>query len=164
MILIGIGANLPSERFGAPVETCRAALDAIAALDGVNVVASSRWFESAPVPISDQPWYVNGAVRIETDLPALKLLAALHTIEDDFGRVRAERNAPRVLDLDLLAYNAEVIADGAHVPHPRLSGRAFVVLPILDIAPDWVHPQTGISIKDLAEKLPADQECRARPE
>ncbi|MBF0248606.1 MAG: 2-amino-4-hydroxy-6-hydroxymethyldihydropteridine diphosphokinase, partial [Alphaproteobacteria bacterium] len=88
MILIGIGANLPSPRFGQPRGTCDAAVEALAALDGVRVATRSRWFESAPVPISDQPWYVNGVCAVETRLSPDRLLAVLHGIEEDFGRVR----------------------------------------------------------------------------
>ena len=161
MILIGIGANLPSNRFGGPRDTCAAALAALNALTGVRVVAKSRWFESAPVPASDQPWFINGVARVETELSPAKLLDALHAIEADFGRVRAERNAPRVLDLDLLAYDKVLISDGeVEIPHPRLHERAFVLLPLGDVAPDWVHPAMGQKLRDLAAKLPKDQVCR----
>lgn len=159
MILIGIGANLPSERFGPPRATCEAALSAIAE-HGVTVVQGSRWFRSAPVPASDQPWYVNGAARVETALEPLALLGVLQGIEADFGRVRAERNAPRVLDLDLLAYGGRVM-DGTHgliLPHPRMHRRAFVLLPLADVAAGWRHPVLGRSIGDFLADIPADQE------
>lgn len=165
-ILIGIGANLASERFGAPLEACEAALKALGEVAGVRVAAVSRWFESAPVPASDQPWFVNGVARVETELSALALLDALHAIEARFGRVRTVPNAPRVLDLDLLAYGDEMIGggeggeDGAQVPHPRLEGRAFVLLPLGDVAPDWVHPRTGCALAEMVAKLPNDQVCR----
>lgn len=160
-ILIGIGANLSSARFGAPLNACTAALEALDALDGVRVAARSRWFESEPVPKSDQPWFVNGVARVETALAPLDLLARLHDIEADFGRVRTVPNAPRVLDLDLLAYGDEVLdAPHAHIPHARLEGRAFVVLPLGDVAPDWVHPKSGRALSDLRADLPADQVCR----
>ena len=102
-ILIGLGANLPSPEHGPPVATLEAAVAALAAR-GLAIRARSRWWESAPVPISDQPWYVNGVVEVETALAPEALLALLHEVEAEFGRHRSVPNAPRVLDLDLLAY------------------------------------------------------------
>lgn len=162
MILIGIGANLPSEAYGSPLQTCEAALDALDNAPGVRVARRSRWFESAPVPISDQPWYVNGACIVETAHDARTLLDILHDIEADFGRVRTERNAARVLDLDLLAYDEQILTDesGMIVPHPRMDGRAFVLLPLQDLVPGWVHPQTGVLLADMIAALPPDQIAR----
>lgn len=163
MILIGIGANLPSERFGTPVQTCEAALIALDQTEGLRVVRRSRWFESAPVPMSDQPWYVNGACIVETQMGARAVLDILHAIEAEFGRIRAEKNAARVLDLDLLAYDDFVSSfeDNMDVPHPRLHERAFVLLPLQDLVPGWVHPQSGVSLTDMIGALPDDQIARA---
>jgi len=94
---------LPSERFGAPLNACTAALDALEALKSVHIVATSRWYESAPVPASDQPWYINGVVQGDTNLAPLGRLQTLQKMDAQFGRVRTGPNAPRVLDLDLLA-------------------------------------------------------------
>lgn len=162
MILIGIGANLPSARYGTPVQTVEAALAALDTHNDARVLRRSRWFESAPVPMSDQPWYVNGACIVETNLDAKGLLQVLHDIEADFGRVRAEKNAARVLDLDLLAYDNLVSGDaeGFNVPHPRLHERAFVLLPLRDLAPGWTHPGTGTSLDVLIAALPGDQVAR----
>ena len=158
VIFIGIGANLPSERFGPPRATCEAALRAIEE-QGIVVAQRSRWFRSAPVPPSDQPWYVNGAARVEAALEPLALLGVLHDIEADFGRVRAERNAPRILDLDLLAYGEQVRdgTDGLILPHPRMHQRAFVLLPLADIAAGWRHPVLGRGIGDFLADIPPDQ-------
>ena len=161
MIYIGIGANLPSERFGAPVETCVAAVRALKNLQAVRVTAKSKWFESAPVPVSDQPWYINGVVQIETKLSPKDLLWALHQIEADFGRVRTERNAARILDLDLLVYDdLHLTEHSPRIPHPRLQDRAFVLLPLAEIAPNWVHPVSGERLSEMVAKLPKDQLCR----
>ncbi len=165
-IFIGIGANLASPQYGAPLAACKAAVEALDATAQVQVVARSRWFESAPVPMSDQPWYVNGVVQVQTALTPQALLDVLHGIEAQFGRVRTVPNAPRVLDLDLLAYGEQVLGAGAEqgavqVPHPRLHERAFVLLPLIDIAPDWVHPQSGRTVAELVAKLPKKQVCRA---
>lgn len=165
-ILIGVGANLSSDRFGTPLEACEAALRELSAISGVRVVARSRWFESEPVPVSDQPWFINGVARVETDLSPQALLDALHTIEARFGRVRTVPNAPRVLDLDLLAYGDAALGaageGGMQVPHPRLENRAFVLLPLHDVVPDWVHPQSGRSLADMIADLPKNQVCRAQ--
>ncbi|MCC7016485.1 MAG: 2-amino-4-hydroxy-6-hydroxymethyldihydropteridine diphosphokinase [Rhodospirillales bacterium] len=157
MILLGIGANVPSV-FGPPRATCGAALAALGRA-GVKLVACSSWWRSAPVPASDQPWFVNAVATVETDLGAAELLAVLLRIERAFGRVRTVANADRTLDLDLLDYRGQVAngTDGPCLPHPRMAGRAFVILPLLEIAPDWRHPVSGLSAERLAGSLPPGQ-------
>ncbi len=160
MILIGIGANIPSS-FGPPRATCGAALAALARA-GVDVVACSSWWRSAPVPASDQPWFVNAVAALATPLPPAELLAVLLRIEVAFGRVRGIPNADRVLDLDLLDYRGTIdpIEERGIVltlPHPRLHERAFVILPLLEIDPGWRHPATGRTVEDLAGNLPSGQ-------
>jgi 2-amino-4-hydroxy-6-hydroxymethyldihydropteridine diphosphokinase len=160
MIFIGIGANLPSPA-GPPRATAEAALEALAAA-GIAVRRRSRWYESAPVPPADQPWYVNGVVEVATGLEPAALLAVLHRIEARFGRTRTVANAARPLDLDLLAYDDRILdgEDGVIIPHPRLHQRAFVLLPLAELAPDWRHPRTGRSISALIAALPAESEAR----
>lgn len=158
-IFIGLGANLTSD-YGAPQATLGAALDALVR-DGVEVAACSDWYRTAPVPISDQPWYVNGVAEVKTDLSPKALLDKLLSLETGFGRIRTVANAPRVCDLDLLDYRGDVsqgTGDGPDIPHPRLHERAFVLLPLRDIAPDWHHPVLQKNINDLIKMLPADQE------
>jgi 2-amino-4-hydroxy-6-hydroxymethyldihydropteridine diphosphokinase len=160
-ILIALGANLPSPRFGAPRATLEAALAAIAAA-GVGILKRSSWWESEPVPVSDQPWYVNGVASVATRLGPVQLLALLHGVEAEFGRVRGARNEARLLDLDLLAYG-DRRRDGPEpplLPHPRLADRAFVLLPLAEVAPDWRHPVTGESVRQLIARLPAGQKIR----
>src|SRR5215831_10521029 len=157
-ILIGLGANLPSPEHGPPVATLKAALAALAGR-GLRIRARSRWWESAPVPISDQPWYVNGVVEIETALAPTALLAVLHEVEAGFGRLRSVPNAPRILDLDLLAYGT-LVREGPEpplLPHPRMADRAFVLYPLREIEPGWRHPATGVGVDELIARLPADQ-------
>ncbi|MCA0199948.1 MAG: 2-amino-4-hydroxy-6-hydroxymethyldihydropteridine diphosphokinase [Proteobacteria bacterium] len=153
MILIGVGANLPSDA-GSPLQTCEAALVHLGRL-GVVVAARSPWYETAPVPVSDQPWFVNAVVRAETALSPAGLLAALHLTEAAFGRLRTVTNAARTLDLDLLAYG-DVIRTGEAplLPHPRLHERAFVLFPLRDLAPGWRHPVLGETAENLAARLP----------
>lgn len=158
MILIGLGANLPSTGFGPPRATLEAALAELAR-EGLAVVRRSRWYRSAPVPPSDQPWFVNGVAAVATDLAPAEVLAALHRIEARFGRVRRARDEARVLDLDLLAYDDLVRTEGAppRLPHPRLHARAFVLLPLAEVAPGWRHPVLGKTVEDLVAELPPDQ-------
>lgn len=172
MILIAIGANLLSPRFGPPRKSCPAALRRLEQR-GVRVVRRSHWYESAPEPPgpADNPWpsFVNGVVAVQTDLGPGALLELLHDIEAEFGRAprsEAQRNAPRVLDLDLIDYEGRMEdgSDGGPVlPHPRLAGRAFVLLPLADVAPDWRHPATGATIAEMIAALPSGQRIRALP-
>ncbi|RVT89613.1 2-amino-4-hydroxy-6-hydroxymethyldihydropteridine diphosphokinase [Rhodovarius crocodyli] len=155
MILIGIGANLPGADGSAPLATCRAAAGALAALPGMRLAALSRWWESAPIPpLPGSPWYVNGVARLEGAMAPDALLAALHGIEDRFHRERPYVNAPRTLDLDLLAHGQTVRSGpGLILPHPRLQDRRFVLEPLLEVAPGWVHPLLGPA-HALLEALP----------
>ena len=119
MILVGLGANLPSSA-GPPQATLAAALEALEQ-SGVRILKRSRWYRSAPVPASDQPDFVNGVALVDTALAPDDLLALLHRIEARFGRQRREPNAPRTLDLDLLAYGDRIVEeDDLVLPHPRL--------------------------------------------
>jgi 2-amino-4-hydroxy-6-hydroxymethyldihydropteridine diphosphokinase len=157
MILLGLGANLPSATHGQPEATLAAALAALAA-EGVTVDRLSPWYRSAPVPAGDQPWYVNGVAVVATLLAPAELLELLHRVERRFGRVRRDRNEPRVLDLDLLDYDGLVQDSGqAVLPHPRLHERAFVLLPLRDVAPHWRHPLLGRTVDELAAALPPGQ-------
>jgi 2-amino-4-hydroxy-6-hydroxymethyldihydropteridine diphosphokinase len=157
MILLGLGANEPSAA-GPPQATLEAALAMLAA-EGVSVVRRSRWYRTAPVPASDQPWFVNGIAAVATDRPPEDLLALLHRIEARFGRTRRERNEARPLDLDLLAYDDLVRGDGEPpiLPHPRLNERAFVLLPLHEVAPGWRHPVLGQTVEELVAALPREQ-------
>ncbi len=163
MILLGIGANIPSA-FGPPRATCGAALAALGRA-GVKIRACSSWWRSAPVPASDQPWFVNAVAGVDTELGPAQILALLLKIERAFGRTRTVANADRTLDLDLLDYRGQVTdsADGPCLPHPRMAGRAFVILPLLEIAPDWRHPVSGRSAEWLAGSLPPGQAILRMP-
>lgn len=158
-IYIALGGNLPHPRYGSPRKTLEAALGTLS-LRGIRLCRLSPWYQTAPVPASDQPWFVNAVAEIETDLTAAQLLALLHIVEADFGRVRSVPNAARLIDLDLLDFRGKVGPGGGGepiLPHPRLAERAFVLRPLADLVPDWRHPATGALVRDLMAALPADQ-------
>ncbi len=158
MILIGMGANLDSD-YGAPLQTLSAAVLLMGA--GMNIVQKSRVWKSAPVPYDpSQNWYHNAVIEVETDLSPESLLGALLEIEEGFGRIRTVKNAPRVLDLDLIAYNEQVYdSDDLTIPHPRMHERLFVLNPLSDLNDQWVHPLLNKSIDDLLKNIPAGQEA-----
>jgi 2-amino-4-hydroxy-6-hydroxymethyldihydropteridine diphosphokinase len=158
-IYIGLGGNLPHPTYGSPMDTLKASLVELARR-GVKIVRLSPWYRTAPVPASEQPWFENAVAEIATDLPADGLLTILHQVEEIFGRARGVPNAARRIDLDLLDYRGEIAAESlgrATLPHPRLSARAFVLLPLADLAPDWLHPVSDTSIEELFRALPPDQ-------
>jgi 2-amino-4-hydroxy-6-hydroxymethyldihydropteridine diphosphokinase len=155
MILIGLGANLPSA-LGPPRATLEAALAALEK-GGVAIIARSPWYRSAPVPASDQPWYVNGVASVATSLGPVELLALLHQVEARIGRERRRRNEPRAVDLDILDYDGLERAEAPVLPHPRMQARGFVLLPLRDVAPGWRHPVSGAGLAELIAVLPADQ-------
>lgn len=156
MIFIALGANLPS-RYGTPLETLQAAR-ATFSKKGIQIIKASRTWKTAPVPISDDPWYHNEVVQVETTHSPEALLKALLSIEKEFGRVRSYRNAPRLLDLDIIAYHNQVIdKDDLIIPHPRMHERAFVLYPMADIDGHWVHPKTGVNIQAYMKALSKDQ-------
>lgn len=141
MILIGVGANLPAPQGGSPLETCTAAVEALKAIPGLSFVTASPWYRTAAIPRSTQPDFCNGVVRLEGEIEPAELLTALHAIEDGLGRVRSVPNAARVIDLDIIDLNGTIRAiPPAILPHPRAHLRAFVLRPILDVAPGWRHP------------------------
>lgn len=164
MILIGLGANLPSPEHGPPQATLAAALEALAAR-GVETLRRSPWYESAPVPPSGQPWYVNAVAEVESALSPQALLAALLDVEAGFGRVRGVRNASRTVDLDLLDYRGLIAGPGEkpELPHPRLHRRAFVLLPLRDLAPGWRHPACGGTVDALIAALDRSGPVRRLP-
>lgn len=130
----------------------------------LSVKTCSRLYASPAFPNPADPAFVNACARVETDLDARALLQRLHGVEAAFGRRRGVMNAPRTLDLDLIDDDRLVDASrpdqatdidpGPIIPHPRLSGRAFVLKPLLDVCPDWHHPVTGIAARTLLDQLP----------
>ena len=156
MILIALGAN-ESSHAGPPEATFRAALDVLAGR-GIGIERLSRHFTSPAWPDPSDPPYTNAVAQIRTALTPFDLMAALHAVEAEFGRKRRVPNAPRPLDLDLIDYQGRVESppEGPTLPHPRAAERAFVLAPLLDIAPDWRDPvsgRTGLDLLKIAEAL-----------
>lgn len=153
MIIIGLGSNLTTEEYMTSREILEAA---IILLDdkGVNVIEKSDYYETEPVPKSNQPWFVNSAIRVETNYNAEELLDVLHAVEKELGRVRKEKWEARIIDLDLLCYDdlvypdpiewkknrCEELSKGPIIPHARLHERDFVLIPMKDVAANWMHP------------------------
>jgi 2-amino-4-hydroxy-6-hydroxymethyldihydropteridine diphosphokinase len=155
MILIALGANLSSP-VGEPAETLRAALKALGT-HGVDVRSVSKFYATPAWPDPNDPPFVNAVAHVETALSPTELLAALHNVETAFGRRRSERNAPRTLDLDLLDYDGRVEQGPPELPHPRMTERGFVLIPLGDVAPGWRHPITGRSVQSLIAELSQEQ-------
>ncbi len=151
---LGLGANL-----GDRLSALCGARQALNELPGVTVVASSALYETVPVggPLG-QDTYLNTVLEVATDLPAKKLLAHCLAIEKLFGRERLVHHGPRTLDIDLLFFTDLVFEETElTLPHPRLHLRAFVLIPLHDLAPELFHPVQGKSVRQLCDELPRDQ-------
>ena len=183
-VLVALGANLPFE--GEPPD--RTLLRATKALseEGLAVLALSRFYATPCFPAGAGPDYVNAAAVLdcgsEDDLASI--LARLHEVEARFGRKRIQRWGMRTLDIDLLAVGDSVLPDPEAqdawrnlaltqqmkaapdqliLPHPRLQDRAFVLVPLADIAPDWVHPRTGQTVRAMLDALPQEDRDAVKP-
>ncbi len=156
-VLVAIGANLPTAG-RMPLETCRWAVEQLARLPGLRLRRVSRWFETRPVPESEQPSFINGVALLSGEADPGLLLQALHGIEAAAGRVRSTPNAARTLDLDLLAMDGLVLArPDITLPHPRMQQRGFVLAPLHEVAPCWRHPVSGLRADDLLAMIDAAQ-------
>ncbi|WP_310416459.1 2-amino-4-hydroxy-6-hydroxymethyldihydropteridine diphosphokinase [Chamaesiphon sp. OTE_8_metabat_110] len=145
---IGLGSNL-----GESLVILTGAIERLKIHPQIKLLDVSSWYHTAPIG-PPQPDYLNGCATVETSLSALELLSVLQSIETEFGRVRGEVWGARTLDLDLLLYSDRVIdLPTLQVPHPHMCDRAFVLVPLAQIAPDWLEPKSGDSIATLASKL-----------
>ncbi len=153
-VAIALGSNL-----GDSQAILGSAIDRVDRLPGIQVVRRSQWYRTAPVG-PPQPDYLNGCAVLHVDGSPQDVLAVLLNVEQEFGRVRGERWGPRTLDLDLLLFE-DLILDTPmlQIPHPRMRERAFVLVPLVEIAPDWIDPISGKSIVQLCEELHEAVDC-----
>jgi len=149
MSAIALGSNL-----GNSLETLKAAIATLAKTPGIMVKARSHWYQTTAIALLPQPDYLNGCVILQTTHPPVVLLNTLLEIEQQFGRVRRERNDPRTLDLDLLLFDDIVLNEPElQIPHPRMVERAFVLVPLAEIAPNWIEPISGKAIAELVQAV-----------
>lgn len=147
-VLIALGGNQGDRR-----AALRAAVEALP--PAVEVAAQSRVYETAPMYVADQPAFLNMALRGWTALGPQDLLARLKAIEIEIGRVETFRNGPRAIDLDILYYGDQrVTTPNLQIPHPRIAERAFVLVPLADVAADWTDPQTGRTVAAMLAAAP----------
>ena len=180
--LVALGSNMQSD-VGSPLQTLKAALEMLERA-GAVIRARSRFYATPAVPIGNGPDFVNGAALLETTWAPQEVITHLHEVEARLGRRRAERWGARVIDLDLLAMDHLILPDVSTVrvwmdltpdeqrqkapgqlilPHPRMHQRGFVLMPLSDIAADWIHPITRRTVAQMCADLPTQDRASIRP-
>jgi len=146
---IGVGSNL-----GDKLQNCCKAIDLVNNIENCTVKTQSPFYRTEPVGVASQDWYVNGVILVETGLSAQDLLRSLLSIETGMGRVRKQRWESRIIDLDILLYGYHVIDEkNLIIPHPRMHIRRFVIMPMVQLDPDLVHPVLGRTMSELLDDL-----------
>lgn len=145
-IFLGLGSNL-----GDRAKNLKDAIKLI----GLPIVAESAIYETEPVDYLNQPWFLNQVLQCETSFHPLKLLKECQRVENELGRTREISKGPRTIDIDLLFYNDEILSTPElTIPHPGIPQRRFVLIPLNEIAPDFVHPQLNLTVQQLLERCP----------
>lgn len=150
---IGIGSNI-----GDKLNNCKKAISEILRVDHHKLLAKSSLFKTQPVGYTSQDWFVNGVIKIETDLEAPELLHSLKTIESQMGRSESFRWGPRTIDLDILFFDTiEIQTEDLQIPHPLIQNRRFVLVPLVEIDRNLTHPVLKKTIQELLTNLREDQ-------
>ncbi len=150
---IGIGSNM-----GDKVHRCEEAISEILRVDRHKLLAKSSFFKTQPIGYTSQDWFVNGVIKIETELGAVDLLRSLKAIEGQSGRVETFRWGPRPIDLDILLFDeTRIETPDLQIPHPRLQERQFVLVPLAEIDPTLLHPVLKKTVQELLEDLKENQ-------
>jgi 2-amino-4-hydroxy-6-hydroxymethyldihydropteridine diphosphokinase len=151
-IFLGLGSNIGD---------CAVNLNKAIKLLGLPIVAKSSLYETEPVDYLNQPWFLNQVLQCETSFHPLKLLAECQKVEKELGRTREISKGPRTIDIDLLFYNDEILKSSElTIPHPAIPQRRFVLIPLAEIAPDFVHPELNLTIRQLLERCPDKSEVK----
>jgi 2-amino-4-hydroxy-6-hydroxymethyldihydropteridine diphosphokinase len=170
MILIALGGNLTNDKFKTSLDVLDAALSLLEK-SGVKILKKSSYFASAPVPRSDQGWFVNSAAKVSCTENPQEFLKILHDVENKMGRVRKKHWGERLIDIDLIAYGDKILPSKAKwntgeqlknlvLPHPLMHVRHFVLCPLEEVAPDWHHPIFHKTIREMLKETPPDGEVR----
>ncbi len=150
---IGIGSNL-----GDKLVHCEKAISEILRIDRQKLLAKSSFYKTQPIGYRSQDWFVNGVIKIETDLEAHELLQTLKTIESQLGRAETFRWGPRTIDLDILFFDdIQIRTEGLQIPHPLIQDRQFVLIPLVEIDRDLIHPVFKKTIQELLNSFKEDQ-------
>ncbi|HHD11421.1 MAG TPA: 2-amino-4-hydroxy-6-hydroxymethyldihydropteridine diphosphokinase [Deltaproteobacteria bacterium] len=155
-VLISIGSNLTRR-----IRRCKDAIEKLGEEEGIEVVRCSSFYETSPWGRKGQPDFINAAAQLETELAPFELLGVLKNIEVELGREEGERWGPRVIDLDIILWEDKIIDNRElKIPHPQMHRRKFVLIPLCEIAPEWVHPVMGKTVKELLKECDDTEEVR----
>jgi 2-amino-4-hydroxy-6-hydroxymethyldihydropteridine diphosphokinase len=157
LVYLSLGANV-----GDCARNIREAITRLGALG--RVVAASSFYETEPVECSEQAWFLNSTVALETTKTPAQLMAALLILEQEMGRQRTQRKGPRTIDIDILLFGDTVVdSPELTIPHPAMQQRRFVLEPLAEIAPEARHPLLGKTVCELLDAMPAGQTVRRLP-